>query len=38
MIPDPEEGAFQDLATLARLIGELVDEIEGIVAVERAGC
>jgi len=35
-IPDPEEEAVQDFATLARLIGELVDEIAGIVAVERA--
>ena len=35
-IPDPEEEAVQDFATPARLIGELVDEIAGIVAVERA--
>ena len=32
-IPDPEEEAVQDFATPARLIGELVDEIAGIVAV-----
>jgi hypothetical protein len=35
-IPDPEKEAVQDFATPARLIGELVDEIAGIVAVERA--